>query len=66
MQSDKDVSIPEIKRVILAYQEKLVMAENLGQALVEIFGIRTATYYSGPRYSTNHSNITGHSNIEYD
>ncbi|ODA43055.1 UPF0182 family protein [Desulfosporosinus sp. BG] len=38
MQSDKNGSIPEIKRVILAYQDRLVMAENLGQALVEIFG----------------------------
>ncbi len=38
MQSDKGGSIPEIKRVILAYQGKLVMTENFGQALVEIFG----------------------------
>ena len=38
MQSNKGGSIPEIKRVILAYQDNLVMAENLGQALIEIFG----------------------------
>ncbi|MHB8125793.1 MAG: UPF0182 family membrane protein [Desulfitobacteriaceae bacterium] len=38
MQSDKGGSIPEMKRVILAYQDRLVMTENLGQALVAIFG----------------------------
>ncbi len=38
LQSDKGGSIPEMKRVILAYQDQLVMTENLGQAFVEIFG----------------------------
>ena len=30
--------IPELKRVVVAYQSKIVMAETLTQALVEIFG----------------------------
>ena len=38
LQSDKGGSIPEMKRVILAYQDHLVMTENLGAALVQIFG----------------------------
>lgn len=38
LQSDKGGSIPEMKRVILAYQDHLVMAENLGSALVQVFG----------------------------
>ncbi|MHB1651986.1 MAG: UPF0182 family membrane protein [Desulfitobacteriaceae bacterium] len=38
LQSDKGGSIPEMKRVVLAYQDHLVMAENLGSALVQIFG----------------------------
>ncbi|SDH14742.1 UPF0182 family protein [Desulfosporosinus hippei] len=38
LQSDKGGSIPEMKRVILAYQDKLVMTENLGSALTQLFG----------------------------
>jgi uncharacterized membrane protein (UPF0182 family) len=38
LQSAKGGSIPEMKRVILAYQDHLVMTENLGQALIAIFG----------------------------
>ncbi|MFZ3373301.1 MAG: UPF0182 family protein, partial [Desulfitobacteriaceae bacterium] len=38
LQSDKGGSIPEMKRVVLAYQDHLVMTENLGQAFVDIFG----------------------------
>jgi len=38
LQSDKGGSIPEMKRVILAYQDQLVMTENLGIALTQLFG----------------------------
>ena len=38
LQSDKGGSIPEMKRVILAYQDRLVMTENLGVALTQLFG----------------------------
>ena len=38
LQSDQSGSIPEMKRVVLAYQDHLVMTENLGKAFVEIFG----------------------------
>ena len=38
LQSDKVGSIPEMKRVVLAYQDKLVMTDNLGAALTELFG----------------------------
>lgn len=38
LQSDKGGSIPEMKRVVLAYEDHLVMTENLGQALTAIFG----------------------------
>jgi Uncharacterized conserved protein len=38
LQSDKGGSIPEMKRVVLAYEDHLVMTENLGQALIAIFG----------------------------
>lgn len=38
LQSDQGGSIPEMKRVVLAYQDKLVMADNLGSAFVQIFG----------------------------
>lgn len=38
LQSDKGGSIPEMKRVVLAYGNNLVMADNLGSALVQIFG----------------------------
>ncbi|MDA8227160.1 MAG: UPF0182 family protein [Desulfitobacterium hafniense] len=38
LQSDKGGSIPEMKRVIVAYQDQLVMTETLGEALTNIFG----------------------------
>ena len=38
LQSDQSGSIPEMKKVVLAYQNKLVMTDNLGQALVAMFG----------------------------
>ncbi|HWQ72884.1 MAG TPA: UPF0182 family protein [Desulfitobacteriaceae bacterium] len=38
LQSQKGGSIPEMKRVVVAYQDHLVMTENLGNALTAIFG----------------------------
>lgn len=38
LQSDKGGSIPEMKRVVLAYQDRLVMTSNLSIALTELFG----------------------------
>lgn len=38
LQSDKGGSIPEMKRVVLAYQDRLVMTETLGEALIALFG----------------------------
>ena len=38
LKSDKGGSIPEMKRVILAYQDKLVMTDNLGSAMTQLFG----------------------------
>ncbi|MCC7185284.1 MAG: UPF0182 family protein [Acidobacteria bacterium] len=41
--------IPELKRVIVAYQEQIVMAETLTQGLVQIFGRSVATALSPDR-----------------
>ncbi|WP_088227706.1 UPF0182 family protein [Desulfosporosinus sp. FKB] len=38
LQSDKGGSIPEMKRVVLAYEDQLVMTDNVGSALTQIFG----------------------------
>ena len=38
LQSDKGGSIPEMKQVVLAYQDHLVMTDNLGLALTQLFG----------------------------
>ncbi|EHQ90005.1 UPF0182 family protein [Desulfosporosinus youngiae] len=38
LQSDKGGSIPEMKQVILAYQNRLVMAGTLAEALTQLFG----------------------------
>lgn len=38
LQSNKGGSIPEMKRVILVYQDQLVMSETLGNALNQMFG----------------------------
>jgi hypothetical protein len=41
--------IPELKRVIVAYQEQIVMAETLTQGLVQIFGRSVASALSPDR-----------------
>ncbi len=38
IQADNANSLPEMKRVIVAYQEKIVMEETLEEALAKIFG----------------------------
>ena len=38
LQSNKGGSIPEMKRVVVAYQDHLVMTHNLGSALTQLFG----------------------------
>ncbi|OLN33577.1 UPF0182 family protein [Desulfosporosinus metallidurans] len=38
LQSDKGGSIPEMKRIVLSYQDRLVMSENLGSGLTQLFG----------------------------
>lgn len=38
LQSDKGGSIPEMKRVVVAYQDHLVMTETLNLALTQLFG----------------------------
>lgn len=38
LQSNKGGSIPEMKRVVVAYQDHLVMTNNLGSALTQLFG----------------------------
>ncbi|SHF79023.1 hypothetical protein SAMN02746089_02559 [Caldanaerobius fijiensis DSM 17918] len=43
IKSDARESIPEVKRVIVAYDNKIVMEETLNAALNKIFNITTAT-----------------------
>lgn len=38
LQSEKGGSIPEMKRVVVAYEDKLVMTETLQEGLIAIFG----------------------------
>ncbi|NLI91477.1 MAG: UPF0182 family protein [Peptococcaceae bacterium] len=51
LQAQQSGSIPEMKRIVLAYQDKLVMTDNLGQAFVQIFG-NNAPQPSTPGQST--------------
>jgi uncharacterized membrane protein (UPF0182 family) len=39
LQADNPNSLPEMKRVIVAYQEKIVMAQTLDTALRQVFGV---------------------------
>lgn len=41
IQADNPNSLPEMKRVIVSYQDKVVMEENLDLALSKIFGIES-------------------------
>lgn len=47
LQSDKGGSIPEMKRVVVAYQDRLVMTETLDLALTQLFG-ETALTVTAP------------------
>lgn len=40
LQSEKSGSIPEMKRVIVAYEDKIVMSETLEDAFSELFGVK--------------------------
>ncbi len=40
LQSEKAGSIPEMKRVIVAYGDKIVMSETFEEALAQLFGVR--------------------------
>ena len=50
LQSDKG-GIPEMKRVVVTYMDKIIMAENLDQALESIFG-KGVTKPQGPKPET--------------
>ncbi|NQW04837.1 MAG: UPF0182 family protein [Acidobacteria bacterium] len=50
--------IPELKRVIVAYQDQIVMAETLNQGLVQIFGRSVATALSPDRLEMSDSMMT--------
>jgi len=41
LQADNPNSLPEMKRVIVSYKDKVVMEENLELALARVFGIET-------------------------
>jgi hypothetical protein len=49
--------IPELKRVIVAYQSKIVMAETLNQALVQIFGSSVATALAPDRLQSSATSV---------
>ena len=49
--------IPELKRVIVAYQSRIVMSESMNQALVEIFGPTVATGLSPDRLESTATSV---------
>jgi uncharacterized membrane protein (UPF0182 family) len=49
--------IPELKRVIVAYQSKIVMAETLTQALVQIFGQQIASALPADRLQSSATSV---------
>jgi hypothetical protein len=53
----KDGRIPELKRVIVAYQNRIVMSETLTQALAEIFGRGVATALAPDRMASTATSV---------
>jgi uncharacterized membrane protein (UPF0182 family) len=51
--------IPELKRVIVAYQNRIVMKETLTQGLAEIFGPSVSAALAPDRLSTTGRPVTG-------
>jgi uncharacterized membrane protein (UPF0182 family) len=51
--------IPELKRVIVAYQNRIVMRETLTQGLAEIFGASVATALAPDRLASTGAPLTG-------
>ncbi len=49
--------IPELKRVIVAYQSRIVMAETLTQALAQIFGRSVSTALAPDRLSSSATSV---------
>ena len=49
--------IPELKRVIVAYQSQIVMAETLNQALMQIFGRSIATALAPDRLQSSATSV---------
>jgi uncharacterized membrane protein (UPF0182 family) len=49
--------IPELKRVIVAYQSQIVMAETLNLALVQIFGRAVATALPTDRFQSTATSV---------
>ncbi|AHF06919.1 UPF0182 family protein [Desulfitobacterium metallireducens] len=52
LQATQGGSIPEMKRVIMVYEDKLVMTETLGEALTQIFGPDVPQLKAGNSVST--------------
>ncbi|AGA69350.1 hypothetical protein Desdi_1901 [Desulfitobacterium dichloroeliminans LMG P-21439] len=40
LQADTDGSIPEMRRVVVAYEDRIVMTETLAEALAQLFGVK--------------------------
>ena len=58
IQADNENSIPEMKRVIVAYKDKIVMEENLDLAISKIFSTRYTTSDSGSADVTDDDTLT--------
>lgn len=60
LQADNPNSLPEMKRVIVSYEDKVVMEESLDLALAEIFGVANRTGSgTGSQGTTGSGTMTG-------
>jgi uncharacterized membrane protein (UPF0182 family) len=57
LRSPNDPPVPELKRVIVAYQNKIVMEETLTRALVSIFGSSVASALSPDQLSSSATSV---------
>lgn len=53
IQSSNENAIPEVKRVILAYKDKIVMEDTLANALNKLFNLQAPTQPQVPQVQTN-------------
>lgn len=56
--SSGDNNLPEVKKVILSYQDQMIMADTLGEGIEQLFGVKTTGQTAQAETSSAGSNVS--------